>query len=120
MSKTSKGGLFAFSIYRKVEMPPEPKYSDVYYFCEENNIECGWDFSTRKGIVWTEIYSDGQLVMQVDNGCSRQQFVKLVKMMYEDFDAEEYNDGFDNDVWIAIDDEDQFKEFVEKHKELFL
>lgn len=110
-----------YSIYRILEPPPEPKYSDVYYFCKENNIKCGRDYNTSKGLVWIEVYGDDdRLVMQVDNGCSRQQFIKLVKMMYEDFEAEDYDDGFDNDVWIAMDDEDRFKEFVEKHKELFL
>lgn len=102
---------------RAIPMLEEPAF-DVFKFCKEHNIECDWDFDSKSGLEWTEIFLDNKLVFQVDRYSSKRQFIELCLSLNKDFT----NDGssIKGDFWFAVGERESFMSFFKKHEKVFI
>ena len=95
---------------------PNPS-DEVFAFCKKNKISVSWDFSRRLGVVWNEIYMDDKLLMQIDQGITLKQFLRVIKKLHKDFDSNDFPDKpgekkFD----FTCQDKELFDKFVKKYK----
>lgn len=66
-------------------------YNDeVQKFCKENKIEYSWDWDRNGG--WNEILFDGELLMQITQGITIEQFKNVITILSNNFYATEFPD----------------------------
>lgn len=118
-------------IYRMNDFTPEPfKYPAIYEFCKKNGIDCEYDYNHRIGRAWTELYMDGQLIIQIGSNASVEQFIQLMQHMYDTIAHCKFKnldvavasvDGPDFEVCIDEDEEKEqlLKKLIDKHYSVF-
>lgn len=94
-------------------------HDPVYIFCTKNNIEISWDRHAISREIWNEIFHKGELLLQVDQLISVEQFKAVVRALHVDFKTEIFPDIDGKDFTIACRSKELFEDFYETHKELF-
>jgi hypothetical protein len=88
----------------------------VYKFCTENNIKLTWDFSKGDSCFWNEIMLGDKLIMQIEQKATLRQFLAIVKILHNDFNATIFPDD-GGDFWFTPTKKDVFMEFCDVHYE---
>lgn len=94
----------------------------VQLFCKENNIEYSWDWNERHG-AWNEIFIDGELLFQITQGITLDQFKTAIRHLSENFyTAYIPDEGIDYTICLPQNSktEEMFNRFFEKHKHFFI
>ena len=95
---------------------PNPK-DEVFAFCKKNKISVSWDFNRRLGVVWNEIYMDDELLMQIDQGITLKQFLRVIKKLNKDFDSNDFpHKPGEKKFDFTCKDKELFNKFVKKYK----
>ena len=101
-----------------IDSTKSKKRGSIYKFCKKNKIDVTWDFN-HNVTTWYEILVDGNLILQIENTATVDQFKTLIGMLNNNFRMRAKYDIPGDDFWFAVSSKPTFNKFIKKHGEIF-